>query len=371
MTKAVAAIVLDDPFYGYLLLRQEILPDRTISTACTNGLRIRYNPEFVNKLTLPQLKGLLKHEVMHIASMHHLRRGHRDPTKWNIAGDYVINALLKQANVDLPEGGLIDPKYADFSTEHVYNMLPDCDGSGGVPGDNGKFPPPWNFGEVEDHPGNTSEDAQQQLEEDVKLDVIQAHNTAKIMGKMPTGIDRLIDSVRQSKMPWRKILAKFFRATAKDDETWLRPNRRYLAHDIYLPSRHSEALGPLVIGVDTSGSVASAELEAFFGCINSILKHCRPEAIHVVYCDASVNSTQVLTTRDLPLKVSSFKPKGGGGTDFRPVFNYVKEHKLNPVALVYLTDMLGTFPAKAPSYPTLWCATSEVKGPFGRTLELK
>lgn len=374
VTKAVAAIVLDDPFYGYLLLRQEVIADPKIPTAATNGKWIRYNPEFVGKLTLPQIKGLLKHEVMHVAHMHNLRRQNRDPERWNIACDLVINAHLVKNGVTLPEGGLIDDKYADFSAEHVYNLLPPNTGHGHIPGQkpgNGGFPPPWNFGGVEDHPDNTSEEAQQQLEEDAKLDVIQAHNTAKIMGKLPAGIDRLLDSVRQSKMPWRKILAKFFRATAKNDETWQRPNRRFIAHDIYLPSLHSEALGPLVIGVDTSGSVAEAELADFFGCINTILKQAKPESIHVVYCDADVASTQVLTTRDLPLTPSKFKPKGGGGTDFRPVFDYVTEKKLKPVALIYLTDMYGVFPDKAPAYPTIWCATSNVTGPFGKTLELK
>lgn len=376
ITKAVAAIVLDDPFYGYLLLRQEIKPDPSLETAATNGVTIRYNPEFVSKLTLPQIKGLLKHEVMHIAHMHHLRRQNRDPKGWNVAGDLVINAHLVAAGIDLPEGGLVDPKYVDFSTEHVYNLLPPGDGygPGELPGQkpgNGGFPPPWNFGGVEDHPENTSEEAQQQLEEDVKNDVIQAHNTAKMMGKMPAGIDRLIDAVRQSKMPWRKILAKLFRSTAKNDETWRRPNRRFLAHDIYLPSLHSETLGPLVVGVDTSGSIAEAELGDFFACINSILRQTKPEAIHVVYCDARVANVQKLTPRDLPLKPSTFKPKGGGGTSFTPVFDYVKDQRLKPVALVYLTDMMGTFPDKAPAYPVIWCATSAIKGPFGKTLELK
>lgn len=372
MTKAVAAIVLDDPFYGYLLLRQEIKPDASVPTMSTNGQQIRYNPEFVAKLSPTHVKGVLKHEVMHIALMHHIRRQNRDPRRWNVAGDYVINAHLKAAGVDLPSDGLHDPKYVDYSTEHVYNMLPDDDFGPGWPrSSNGGFPPAWDIGEVEDAPGLDSEEVRQQMEEDVRLDVIQAHNTAKIMGKLPAGLDRLIEEVRESKMPWRKILARLFRASSKDDTTWQRPNRRFLAHDIYLPTLHSDALGPLVIGVDTSGSIATKELEDFFACINSILKHTKPQAIHVVYCDAVVANTQVLTTRDLPLKAAKFQPKGGGGTDFRPVFDYVKDKKLNPVALIYLTDMYGTFPDKAPSYPTIWCATSNNKGPFGKTLELK
>jgi predicted metal-dependent peptidase len=369
MTKAVASIVLDDPFYGYLLLRREIEQDFKIKTACTNGVYIKYNPEYTNKLSLPQLKGLLMHEILHIANMHHIRRQNRDGERWNYAADLVINAVLRRAGVTLPDGGLDNDAYGDFSVEHAYSTLPEGGGGGGGGGGN-EFEPDWNWGGVEDAPDTETEEQRQQAEDDVRLDVIQAANTAKIMGKMPIGLDRLIDSLRESKMPWRKILARFFRATAKDDESWQRPNRRYLANEIFLPARHSEAMGPLVIGVDSSGSVQASELAMYFGHINSILKHVKPESIHVVYCDAEVNNVQKLTVRDLPLKASSFKPKGGGGTDFRPVFDYVKQNNLKPSVLLYLTDMYGSFPKVAPSYPTIWCATTKEIAPFGKTLEI-
>lgn len=369
ITKAVASVVLDDPFYGYMLLRQEIVQDPACKTMSTNGFRIRYNPKFVRDLPLAQVKGVLKHEVMHIVSKHHLRRQQREPDKWNMAGDYVINALLTLDNVDLPPGGLIDPKYADFSTEHVYTLLPDqpkgpgLDGSGQVPN--------WNFGDVEDAPGADDETTRNQMEEDINVDILQAANTAKVMGKLPASLERLIDKVRESKMPWRRLLARFFRSTAKADYSWMRPNRRFLASGIYLPSLHSDALGPLVIGVDTSGSVGGAELEAFFGVINGILKQTKPESVHVVYCDAAVGNVQKFTADQYPLSIDKFKPKGGGGTAFEPVFEYVEEKKLKPVALLYLTDMYGSFPEKAPKYPVLWCATSSIKGPFGKTLEIQ
>lgn len=372
MTKAVAAIVLDDPFYGYMLLRRPIVFDSSIPTAATNGVNIFVNPVFINTMTLPQLKGLLKHEIMHIAHMHHLRRGNRDVEKWNIACDKVINAHLKKAGVELPEGGLIDESCSEFSAEHVYNTLPDMPpGNGPGPGNGGGgFPPPWNFGAIQDHPDATSEPMIEQIEEETKSDVIQAANTAKMMGKEPAGLDRLIDKIRQSKLPWKKLLAKLFRVPTKVEDSWNRPNRRYLASGVYLPSPHGYTMGPVVVGVDTSGSITSNELEMYFGEINAILKHVRPESIHVVYCDAAISNTQKLTVKDLPLKVETFKPKGGGGTDFRPVFDYVAQNKLKPALFLYLTDMYGYFPDKAPSYPVIWCATTDVKAPFGKTLEI-
>lgn len=385
MTKAVAAIVLEDPFYGYLLLRQDVVQDANIPTACVNGKRLRYNPAFLRSLTNLQIKGLLKHEIMHVAYMHHLRRGTRDPEKWNIAGDYVINALLVENGVELPPNGLIDKTMAEHSTEHVYSILPDPPkrprpGKGGdgppesiQPGDGSEERPDdgkWNWGGVEDAPGSEDEATRQEMEDEIKSEVIAAANAAKVHGKLPANIERLLDHIRQSKMPWRKILARFFRATAKNDYTWLRPNRRFLASNIYLPSLHSDALGPIVIGVDTSGSVSGDEMAAFFGCINGILKQTKPESIHVVYCDAEVNNVQVFRPNDIPLTINKFKPRGGGGTSFVPVFEYIKEKRLAPAAMLYLTDMYGTFPQRAPSYPVIWCATSKEKAPFGKTLEI-
>jgi predicted metal-dependent peptidase len=370
ITKAIAAIVLDDPFYGYMLLRQEIIEAPNSGTAATNGFRISYDPEFMKKLSLAEIKGVLKHEVMHIASMHHLRRQNRDPKKWNIAADYVINALLVEEGVTLPQGVLADAKYKDFSTEHVYEILPDNKGNGGNDGSN-ESDVGWNIGGVEDAPGIQDPATRDQIEQDTKVDVIQAANAAKLMGKLPAHIERLVDSIRESRMPWRQILARFFRATAKADYSWLRPNRRFLASGLYLPSLHSDSLGPVVVAVDTSGSVGGEELEQFFGCINAILRQAKPEAVHVVYCDAEVQNIQVFRERDYPIKLNSFKPKGGGGTDFRPVFKYVKDKRLNPEVLLYLTDMHGAFPSTPSRFPTIWCATSKEIGPFGKTIEIK
>jgi predicted metal-dependent peptidase len=364
VTKAVAAIVLEDPFYGYLLLRQEIIQDPNIPTAGTNGLRLRYNPKWIRTLSLSQIKGLFKHEVMHVAHMHHLRRQRRLPGRWNKAADYAINGILVEAGVSLPDNGCFNDAWKEFSAEHIYNLMDDSD-------DEESIFVVWNFGAIEDAPGSEDPTVREVMEQDMRQDVLQAINAAKIMGKMPAGLDRLIDSIRESKMPWRQILARFFRATSTGDYTWLRPHRRWLAHDMIFPSLHSDALGPLAIGIDTSGSIAQEELNSFFGCVNGILKQTKPESVHVIFCDAEVGSVQVFRPTEYPISANKFKPMGGGGTDFRPVFDYIKEKDLHPCAVLYLTDMMGSFPEKAPKYPVIWCATTDHKGPWGRTVEIK
>lgn len=370
VTRAISAIVLDDPFYGFLILRQAIIQDPTIDTAGTNGKYIRYSPTFIRKQTQAQVKGLMKHEVLHTAYLHNLRRGKRDKRRWDMACDYVINALLQSTGVSLPDGGLFDSSYADKSAEQVYDMLPESASNEPQIAANGKFAPDWNIGGVEDAPGSEDPQTNELLTSEAKADLIQAVNTAKIMGKCPAELERLVNDIKSSKVPWKDILARFFRSTAKDDVTWAVPKRRYLPYGIYLPSLRSEALGPIVIAVDTSGSVGTEELSEFFGAINAIMQQTKPEEIHVVYCDATVGGTQKFTAADLPLSIGDFKPTGGGGTAFEPVFDYVRDNNLKPNALLYLTDMYGSFPQQPPAYPVIWCATSGQKAPFGQTIRL-
>ena len=369
--KAKANVLLDDPFYGYILLRHELVQTRATKTASINGKQLKYNPDFIQPLTMSALKGLLKHEVMHIASMHHVRRAKRDPKKWNEAGDYMINNHLVKNGETIPDNGCVNPAYDGFSTEHIFSILPDPpEGDGDGPGPGPGTSPDSGWGDVEDHPEAQDESSRELCEQDAKLDVIQAYNTAKMQGKVPYGIESLVDKIRESKMPWRRILARFFRASSKSREDWSRPNRRFLEDDIYLPTRHSKNLGPIVIGVDTSGSVSMTEMEAFFNCINSILRHTLPESIHVIYCDAAVQHVQELSPQDLPLTVQKLKRHGGGGTTFEPVFDYVQEKGLIPHVLLYMTDMYASFPKTIPKYPVIWCATSQERAPWGQTIEI-
>ena len=80
-----------------------------VPTACTNGKRVVYNPEFISGLTDEEMKFLVAHECMHPMLEHNYRRLDRDPKKWNIAADYVINELLVQDGIGkMPEVGVQD-----------------------------------------------------------------------------------------------------------------------------------------------------------------------------------------------------------------------------------------------------------------------
>ena len=64
------------------------------------------------------------------------------------------------------------------------------------------------------------------------------------------------------------------------------------------------------------------------------------------------------------------EPKGGGGKRFESVFEHLDESGEPPVALVYLTDGLGSFPERAPEYPVLWATTEREEFPFGEVVAI-
>ena len=133
-----------------------------------------------------------------------------------------------------------------------------------------------------------------------------------------------------------------------------------------MPSVERRGLGEIVIAVDTSGSIGRIELEQFAGEISAISQEAQPEAIHVVYCDAAVQSAQQFG----PSEAVRLEPKGGGGTDFRPAFEWVAENDIAPVCLIYLTDLCCDSYPEAPEYPVLWVTDSRRNAPFGETLRI-
>jgi predicted metal-dependent peptidase len=194
----------------------------------------------------------------------------------------------------------------------------------------------------------------------------QAMCSAKACGRMPGGIERQLKEARESQRDWRAILREFIAATDPSDYRWTPPNRRFVSSGLYLPSVIRSGVGELVIAVDTSGSIGHQELEQFAGEITAISDEAKPERIHVVYCDAAVQSIEEFGPSE-PIRLS---PKGGGGTDFRPPFLWVEEEGIQPKCFIYLTDLCcNSFP-EPPEYPVLWVTDSRTTAPFGETLRI-
>jgi predicted metal-dependent peptidase len=414
LTRARTQLLLNQPFFGTLCLRLKLI-EGAVPTMATNGRLILYDPTFVESLQPAELEGVLAHEVMHCALAHHCRRGQRDPRLWNQAADFAINPLLVANGFTLPAGALIDPAYDNLSAEEIYaRLLQDNGGSSNSPGSNSSQSPgagsasassqqpsqdalpqstpdpaaepqvecprghvaetvsrePGAFGEVLDAtdedgtPASPAETARQQHEWSIAAN--QAMQSAKLCGNSPADVERPLQESRESKQDWRAILREFVAATSPSDYRWTPPNRRFVGSGLYLPSVSRSGVGPIVIGVDTSGSIGPNELEQFAGEITAIADEVRPEATRVVYCDAAVQSVQEFA----PSEPILLEPKGGGGTDFRPVFEWVEQNGVAPACLIYLTDLCCTSYPEPPDYPVLWGTDSRNTAPFGETIQI-
>jgi predicted metal-dependent peptidase len=391
--KARAALLVGAPFWGVLSLRLAPIEDASIRTMRTDGVSIRFNPDFVAGLSRAVLRAVIAHETMHNAALHHTRRGGRDPRRWNIACDYAINPLLVEAGFELPDGALLDPAYVGLSAEGIYDKLPhdaddkgdDQDGNdrdGGDPGGIGGVSDPpaaddgsddANASSQRNQPGQSGTPARSpapspadltRQEETWAIATAQAEVTARAMGHGAGDTARAIREQVTPKIDWRGVLRRYLSAAARSDYAWTPPNRRYIARGLYLPSLRSEALGPVVVAVDTSGSIDGATLAAFAAEITAILDEAAPEAIHVVYCDDAIAGTETYQPGD----VIDLTPRGGGGTAFRPVFDWIARTDVQPVCAIYLTDLDGDDFGPAPDYPVLWVSTEAANAPFGEVL---
>ncbi|HUS92171.1 MAG TPA: VWA-like domain-containing protein [Phycisphaerae bacterium] len=225
-------------------------------------------------------------------------------------------------------------------------------------------PDPYGMGAVLDAP----DDSPAARAEEQQL-ILQAAHAARGQGFMPAGVKLLIEELEHPPLDWRTILAEFVDRTARNDWDRTRPNPRYAHTGFCMPSLRSERL-TIALAVDTSGSCMDPQTQGRFAEeLDAVLSF--PDlALTVLYCDAQVHRIDHLAPEDRPWRPD--KTPGGGGTDFRPVFAALDADPDGPpAALIYLTDLYGSFPDQAPDYPTLWVCTTDEIAPFGDTLRMQ
>ncbi len=360
---ARTALVLEQPFFGVLALRLKVIESDAFDTMATDGVMLGYNPAFVEKLNHDELKGLIAHEVMHCACGHPWREGARNHDKWNRAADYAINSVLTNAGFRLPAGGLRDPQYDGKSAEWIYDRLPEDKGGGGGNGGTGKRPPLPG----ETMPAPSDADQQGHGEADWQAAVAQAAKAAEMMGKLPGSLKRFAAEAVKPKVDWKSALRRFVQTSATSDYTWQLPSRRFMSMGLYLPTMRSDEIGPIMVVIDTSGSIDSVTLGQFWAEVCSIQQETRPRRVHVVYADAKVHRHDVFE-KDEHMECNYV---GGGGTDFRPALAEIDGIEEKPVCVVYLTDGVGTEGNQAPEMPVLWAIAGRPRSmAFGDTLEI-
>lgn len=319
-------------------------------TACTNGTYIKFDPEFCEKQSDSELLYLYAHETWHKALMHIWRRGTREPQRWNWACDHVINLALsamRNPMLRMPAGGLANPLYTGMSEEEVYaQSIVD-----GV-----KIPMNYAVDIIET-------DARSQA--DAEIEIINIAKACKMAGISAGLLDIILANAGKPSVDWRDVLRSFVTATVRSGQTWRKRSRR--TQDIYLPALRSKVLGSIVVFGDFSGSMM-ALVKRIVAEMQGIIDDVSPEFTHVICGDTAVTFMRTFE-RGAQIEL---KMRGGGGTDFRPLFAEVDRLGLEPDCGVFLTDTFGTFPDVPPKYPIMWGVLGEGGSvPWGETVTIK
>ncbi|MBK7652494.1 MAG: hypothetical protein IPJ20_19625 [Flammeovirgaceae bacterium] len=307
------------------------------------------------------------HEVLHISNAHMHRINGRDDERWNRACDFAINLMLVDNKIDLPEGALLDDKYRDMGAERIYNLLAEEDKNnpqgttqtglsiGGFIKPNSLQNPGFPMGTIESGGEIKS----------ILIEVTQALHVARMRGRIPIGMERAASVTARSNFNWREVLANFLQEQIKSDYSMISPNKRYLYNGLYLPSMRDERRGRFIIAFDTSGSIDEKTLNIFLNEVVEIIGMAN-EPVTLLHCDAQIAKVELLEPGD---KAPVVKPAGGGGTDFKPVHQWIVNNDVDAACLIYFTDGQCDSFHKEETIPTLWaCDDLSFNPPFGEVI---
>jgi len=373
--------------YSGVILMGTNAVDDDVPTAYTDGRNKRYGRAFMEKLTDAQLRGLIMHENLHVALKHigrFTKEFKDEPMLINVATDYAVNDVIMSMEdkgfCELPEGGLYDAKFHNWSAREIYNYLKSTlppqpkisislSGGGGKDGQEGQgqsqsikisidgkestvtTTDEHDFGAKEMSPAE-----QAQLSDAIDRALREGGILAGRMGaKMPRQIGELLEP----KVDWKDALREFVTSSTRgsDEFTWRKFNKRMVANDMYMPSLENESVGELVVAIDTSGSIGGVELTEFATELASICDAVEPSKIRVLWWDTEVHGEQVFSDNYTNI-AEMLKPQGGGGTHVGCVSDYIVKNKINAEGVLVFTDGYVENPIKWDvSAPTLWLVT--------------
>lgn len=370
---------------------------REVPVAATDGWRLLLNPDTFFKYSVAERTFIVCHEIMHCIWSHPMtgdawrRRGYVVGAKGghipynhdvaNIAADLIINDLLAKSKQGSPPKDCLMDQSLGTSTdpwnevyERVWNKMPKQGGGQGQGSGSGNSPsnaPPGLNGQSgfdrmldpNGSPGDKPEDKQAngaggQTDLGWKQAIAAATALGKAQGNMPAELERVFQDMVEPKVDWvGAIQGAVSRRVGSSDSSWRRCDRRLIVRDMYAPGRSSHGCGAIALVGDTSGSMSDAEIGVILRELRGIMEDLNPSKVYVIWCDADVHAVEEIDdASDIP----SLRPKGGGGTDFRPPFAWLAEQGIEPDGMIYVTDGYGPFPPQAPEYPVIW---ADITGP--------
>lgn len=377
--KAKARLLLNSPYFGTLASRLELDVSDDIPGFLSNGLTLEYNPEYVESLEEGECESMLANGAMHAALIHERRQNGRMSWLWQLATDHAINAMLMQNGFSLPPQVHYEPRFEGMYAEAIYAQLKeeikneaysdDKNNDTGYNENNQRKRDELQNAEGDHDPSRKR--PQMEVENTVDETLFEHfEKTVREMiqqqGDAPLGLERFFIRHAAPHIDWRSELAHALNCHLRSDYRILPPSKKLLYDRIYLPSPTSDTLD-LIIAVDSSGSVDEALLGQFVAEVESLLETFADYRIELLVCDAKVQSH----CRFYPGEPLTYALLGGGGTDFRPVFEWIDRHTPMAPLLLYFTDLDGRFPNTPPFIDTIWVTPAADKNaPFGQIITI-
>ncbi len=413
LSAARTKLILDKPFLGALVLRLPIVDadPSWCKTTATDMKKLYVNAEYIQQITAEETQFVLAHEALHCALSHFSRRQHRVKLRWDMACDYAINPILIEDGLKPPPHIFYLREYAGMSAEEIYPTLLDNendadnelgqnqdqgDDNQGESSDQGDAKSTENeklnneqqesgergkgqTGEGKESEQGSGESTQKEPPPIPNNDEIQslsaqwqqrlagAAQQALQAGKLSQSMARLVDHLLQPQLPWRMLLARYMSATSREDYSYTRPSSRRGEPAIY-PRLRSHKVD-IVVALDISGSISTKEIREFLSEVDQIKAQVRA---HIVLhaCDTEITDEgpwefEPWDELKLPIKF-----KGGGGTRFTPVFEWIEKQDMQPDLLLYFTDAEGEFPEQQPQYSVVWLVKGKEPVPWGQRIQL-
>jgi len=374
--KAKSLLSVKHPYFGMLASRLKQEPKEDISAYASNGVRFLYNDAFIQRRSVEELMFILTNCVMHHVLSHQQRRLSRKGHLWQLATDFAINNILHQNGMSIPQGANFNEEYTKMYAEEIYELLKEeyyggADAFDEEDGFGNDAPPKLELnpsdGEEDQKAFSSLDGIEEELDPQTESNWEYAASTANEVASRksatPLGFERLAKKVKSSGVDWRFELYNAINRHMRNNYAFMPPNKKHLYRGICLPSLASDTLS-LCVAVDTSGSIDEHLLGAFMEEFKVIMTNFPAVKIELLICDARIHAHYTFQGGEK----LDFKIKGGGGTDYRPVFDYIDANMPMNTMLLYFTDGDGWFPKYPPSYDVLWALSRPAKVPFGRPL---
>ncbi len=374
LTRSKSQLTLRHPYFGMLASRLKHEPSENVRAYASNGVRFLYNPEFIERRNEDEMIFILTNCVMHHILAHQQRRLNRKGSLWQLATDYAINNLLHKNGVIIPQGANFNEEFKDMYAEEIYEVLKEehfngvedaYDNQSETNSDNPSQTDEnlseenATFSNIE----NIDDELDPQTESQWQYASSVAQEVANKKSAMPSGMERLAKKVKANDVDWRFELYNAVNRHMRNNYAFMPPNKKHIYRGFALPSLASDTLS-LCVAIDTSGSINDELLGAFMEEFKSIMQNFPSVKIELIIADAKVHAHYTFQGGEK----LDFALKGGGGTDYRPVFDYIEANLPMNTMLLYFTDGDGWFPKYPPNYEVLWALSRKAKVPFGRPL---